>query len=471
MKTQLWLWPLVLLLCGSIVVGQPASEEPESTEAQAARLYKEGEDHFNEGEYPETVEVFDRFLALEPGHREGLIYRAFAHSETGSHARAIADYNQLIQMKDEASTRKLRGYAHFYAGRFKECAQDLEKCAELDPAKADTSSYLPMSLYHLGEYERAARQCVLLHNPAKNNNHLVLIHFLCNMRLHGKDVATQKALTLPIGTKGEVPVLMELFQEKITLDELEGAGRVSVYYIQYFVGLWHEAHGRKEQARAALAMAFRSLPYDLKIPEVARAAFVHQWLLREPRPLYPPRYYRKAIVYVIDASGSTVDTLPFIMAELKFSMNGLSEQQMASVIFFQDGRYFEAVAPGYKSMTSRSRTRLFRWMDLESGNVVPKGSGDPRAAMKRAFELEPDLIFILSDNLTGRGRNEINQKTLRDDIARMNVDKRKINTIQFLDVDPLVGLQGWKSTMELIATDSGGLHKYVSPRDLGLKSE
>jgi len=181
----------------------------------------------------------------------------------------------------------------------------------------------------------------------------------------------------------------------------------------------------------------------------------------------------KRISFIIDASGSLIDTLPFVMSELKTSINGLSEQQAFTVVFFGDGgKVIEVPPPGLKPVTSETRANAFKWMELEEGNVVPGGTAGhgPLDALKRVLNYKPDLVFLLSDNITGQGRYEITQSTLRTEIKNANKNKTKINTIQFLYPDPLTRIKGMRPTLEVISQDSGGLYKFVSGRELGIGS-
>ena len=44
----------------------------------------------------------------------------------------------------------------------------------------------------------------------------------------------------------------------------------------------------------------------------------------------------RRVVYLVDASGSMMDTYPFVIYEVRRSINTLKENQLATVIFFQD---------------------------------------------------------------------------------------------------------------------------------------
>lgn len=77
--------------------------------------------------------------------------------------------------------------------------------------------------------------------------------------------------------------------------------------------------------------------------------------------------------------------------------------------------------------------------------VVPQGGSDPRAAIEKALRLGPQVIFLLSENITGFGQFELDKRALLDFIQRKNpVGKphhTRINCIQFLDTDPIDTLQ------------------------------
>ena len=73
---------------------------------------------------------------------------------------------------------------------------------------------------------------------------------------------------------------------------------------------------------------------------------------------------------------------------------------------------------------------------------------------------KPQLIFLLSDNITGQGQYELNQQRLLDEIKGANTSNTKINTIQFLYPDPLARI-GFKPTMQQISEQTGGIYKFI----------
>ncbi len=176
----------------------------------------------------------------------------------------------------------------------------------------------------------------------------------------------------------------------------------------------------------------------------------------------------RRIAYVIDASGSLLDAMPFVINEIKRSVSELSDQQTFTVVFFQGDDVIEVPPKGMKKATSDLKQQVIKWVDMASGNIVPRGSSNPVKAITRALRYKPQLVFLLSDNITGRGQYEMNQKRLLDEIKKANTAHTKINTIQFLYPDLLTAV-GLKPTMELISDSTGGIYKFVDGRELGIQ--
>ncbi len=177
----------------------------------------------------------------------------------------------------------------------------------------------------------------------------------------------------------------------------------------------------------------------------------------------------RRIAFVIDASGSITAELPELITALKRSINQLSARQQFTVIFFQGNDVIEIPPLGIndKPATPKTRQMVFDWLDRYKDYLSPGRGSDPIRALRLAFKYEPQLVFLLSDEITGQGRNEIDQARLLNDIERINRTGTKINTLQFIYEDPLLKA-GLRGTMELIAERSGGKYTFVSGSDLGI---
>lgn len=174
----------------------------------------------------------------------------------------------------------------------------------------------------------------------------------------------------------------------------------------------------------------------------------------------------RTFAYVIDASGSMLDTMPFVIAELKRSIRSLSDGHRFTVIFYQGDQVLEAGGAGLRAGTEANKQHVFNWMDEHM--TAAAGLSNPLKAMRRALSYRPQVMFLLSDNITGRGEFEISQTELLAIAKQMNDGGTRINTIQFLYPDPLEGKAGMTGTLKLLSEQTGGLHRFVSGAELGL---
>jgi hypothetical protein len=175
----------------------------------------------------------------------------------------------------------------------------------------------------------------------------------------------------------------------------------------------------------------------------------------------------RRIVYIIDGSGSMVRFMPIVIEELGRSLLGLGPPQTFSVIFFQKNEAL-VVPPAGRLIpaTDAEKRRVMEWIEA---NVIPDGRSNPLRAFERAIALDPDVIFVLSENITGTGQYEIDQRELLAILDRLNPRGRdgrrpvQINCIQFIERDPL-------GTLRKIAEAHGGANAFtfLSAEDLGL---
>ncbi len=177
----------------------------------------------------------------------------------------------------------------------------------------------------------------------------------------------------------------------------------------------------------------------------------------------------RRIVYVVDASGSLVGSFPQVIEELRRSLLKLDPRQSFGIIFIQRGDAL-IVPPGgaLQPATPERLSEAMQWVDAK---VMPTGRSNPIAALEAAMALKPEIVFLLSADITGAGEYELSEKALLDAVDRLNprdpaTGRRavRIECVQFLDPDPV-------GTLERLAREHGGAdgYTYLGRAELGLE--
>ena len=151
----------------------------------------------------------------------------------------------------------------------------------------------------------------------------------------------------------------------------------------------------------------------------------------------------KRIVYVVDASGSSIAIFPAVARELERSLLSLNATQHATVIAASGrpashGKPAESLAQrapgdGLVRTTTRGARRLADWF---AGDITPSGRSDLLLALREAFTLRPDAIFLLAspDNASTKSDSFL------DELDRLNpVDPktgRRLAVIGVVSVGP-----------------------------------
>jgi hypothetical protein len=170
----------------------------------------------------------------------------------------------------------------------------------------------------------------------------------------------------------------------------------------------------------------------------------------------------QSVVYVVDASGPMVTSLPMVLAEVQRSVGKLSSAQRFSVILFRespqgasDQAHAERFSDRLVEATPERKRELAAWL----GDIEPAGRSNPLIGLEAALELQPDVVFVLSRSVErsaggvwGQGlsatieRLELLNPALKPDrsdagstargITPLNASRAvQIQTIAFLDDD------------------------------------
>ncbi len=163
----------------------------------------------------------------------------------------------------------------------------------------------------------------------------------------------------------------------------------------------------------------------------------------------------KRFVFVVDRSSSMTGE-PWVQAqtELLRSIFKLTEQQEFFVILFN-----HEDDPMHRMRGRRAKLQMASQQNVERAQEwvykqVPFGGTMPKAAVKQAVRLKPDVIFLLSDGIFRDGTLEYLRKN--NALKRVSINSKKIivHTIAFKDF-------AGANLLQQIAIENGGVFKFV----------
>ncbi|XAL98603.1 hypothetical protein OT109_13560 [Phycisphaeraceae bacterium D3-23] len=104
------------------------------------------------------------------------------------------------------------------------------------------------------------------------------------------------------------------------------------------------------------------------------------------------------LVFLVDCSGSLVDSLPQMLLWLHDAIATLQPGETFTIIFFKKDEAFEPTPPGLKPLTRAYLADLDReWLNPNASPILPAGRSDPAAAFELALTYDPSDIYLLSD--------------------------------------------------------------------------
>ena len=168
------------------------------------------------------------------------------------------------------------------------------------------------------------------------------------------------------------------------------------------------------------------------------------------------------IVYVLDHSGSMLDSFDFLRQEVNNSVRKMIPAQRFSVIMYSETVDQTFPKDGTQLIPAVGDTK--RELDNWLSSVKAQGENDDLldpfvAAMKRAMAMspQPQVVYLLTDgNFDPR---------LVDEIRKMNPNKKvRINTIAFVKIT-----REAEENLKKIAHENGGKYKFVAEKDLGVR--
>ncbi|MDP6546097.1 MAG: VWA domain-containing protein [Phycisphaerae bacterium] len=160
-------------------------------------------------------------------------------------------------------------------------------------------------------------------------------------------------------------------------------------------------------------------------------------------------------VYLIDRSGSMVDTFDRVRREMLLDIAGMTPDRKFHVVLFSDGRPIEKTPRGMTPAGETAKVNLVKFLNP----VRASGQTDPIPAINRAFDAlargsagQEATIHLLTDGVFPD--NDAVMKTIR---RRNTSGLIRINTILYGNHSPTA-----EKVLRRIATDTDGEYRFIS---------
>jgi len=207
--------------------------------------------------------------------------RAATQASQGRFEQAIEEVNRLLKLRpDDAEAYQFRGELQFKAGHISASIQDFDQFLELRPERLPHHWQRGISYYYVSQHQRGAHQFELHQRVNPQDVENAVWHYLCKAKLEGVDRARAALINITSDRRPWAPIVYRMYQGRATpeqvLTEAGQAGRMeserrdSLFYAHLYVGLFHEAAGRSQQAREHIEIAVQKYPSPHYMGDVAR---------------------------------------------------------------------------------------------------------------------------------------------------------------------------------------------------------
>ncbi len=167
-----------------------------------------------------------------------------------------------------------------------------------------------------------------------------------------------------------------------------------------------------------------------------------------------PAAHARKVVFVCDASGSMLNKMATLKAELGKTVMALKPIQSFNLIFFTGDKPL-SLGDHLVQATPEGKARAVRFLE----DVTTSGATEPTPGIEQAFREKPEMIYLLTD-----GDFPDNDAVLNR-IRLLNRDRKvRIHTIAFAGQSDTDGK--FKELLHTVATENGGTYKCISPDDL-----
>ncbi|MEM9415694.1 MAG: FHA domain-containing protein [Planctomycetota bacterium] len=163
------------------------------------------------------------------------------------------------------------------------------------------------------------------------------------------------------------------------------------------------------------------------------------------------------LVFLVDCSGSLVDSLPQMLLWLHDAIATLQPGETFTIIFFKKDQAIEPTPPGLKPLTRDYLVDLDReWLNPNASPILPAGRSDPAAAFELALSYNPSDIYLLSDESFAQRAGDTTPEQAAAFVAETLGDADvRLHGVQFF-------YESGSSTLQTLAEQFDGSYEFVA---------
>ena len=199
----------------------------------------------------------------------------------------VAELNTALRKNDHQAVEKLvtslleikpkmasgyyhRGRARFCMGKIKECCEDFDQYIKLEPSASNRQWERGIALYYAKRFKEGAQQFEEYQTYHDNDVENSTWRFLCVAKTEGikkaqdtllkikndRRIPMMKIYAMYQGKAKPADVMAEATKEKAGGEKLDDASlNRRKFYAHLYIGLYHEATGKKELAKKHILLA------------------------------------------------------------------------------------------------------------------------------------------------------------------------------------------------------------------------
>lgn len=278
---------LLTAFIASLAAAHVAAQPLRPKDADTSELAQQAIAAYRKGDIPGATGLATKLIEAAPKQPQGWMLRAQLHVIQREHAKAVADYSEILKLDPKAANAwQARGEANFKLGKIAESIADFDKFLELVPAQRPHHWQRGISLYYAKRFKDGKEQFEIHQTVNSNDVENAVWHFLCAARADGVESARKNLI--PIEGDGRVPMAQvhQLFAGKAKPEDVLAAAKAApaetrsgepMFYAHLYLGIYFEAIGDAKQAREYILKSAERANQNGYMGDVAR---VHAEILR-----------------------------------------------------------------------------------------------------------------------------------------------------------------------------------------------